>query len=87
LGQGGKRIEQNGETEVWAKALEHGEYAVALFNRGESETETAVKWKDIGFGETAKARDLWTHQNPGSLPLGFSAKVPAHGVVMIRVSR
>ena len=87
LGKGGQRIAQNGSTEIWAKPLEHGDYAVALFNRGEAQAEMSVKWADLKLGERARVRDLWTHENVGSVQYGFSARVAPHGVVMIKVSK
>ncbi|MDE3197153.1 MAG: glycoside hydrolase family 27 protein [Acidobacteriota bacterium] len=87
LGKGGQRIAQNGSSEVWAKPLEHGDYAVALFNRGEAQTEMSVKWSDLKLGDKVKVRDLWTHQNLGSVELGFTARVAPHGVVLIKVGR
>jgi alpha-galactosidase len=70
---------------VWAKPIEHGDYAVAFFNRGEKQAEVSLKWADLHLGEKAKARDLWTHENLGSIPYGFVARVAPHGVVMLKV--
>jgi alpha-galactosidase len=87
LGKGGERIALHGDTEVWAKPIEHGDYAVAFFNRGEKQAEVSLKWADLHLGEKAKARDLWTHENLGSIPYGFVARVAPHGVVMLKVSK
>jgi len=87
LGKGGYRIAQQGETEVWAKPLEQGAYAVALFNRGATEVEASVKWSDLKLSGPLKVRDLWAHADRGRMADGFTAKVASHGVVMIRVAR
>jgi len=87
LGKAGYRLTQNGETEVWARPLDKGDYAVALFNRGAAEAEVAVKWADLKLSGKPKARDLWAHADRGRLADGFTTKVASHGVVMIRVSR
>ena len=87
LGKGGRQISKNGDTEVWAKPLDRGYYAVALFNRGESEAEVAVKWADMHVTGTPDVRDLWAHSDLGRKPDGFSATVAPHGVVMIRVAK
>lgn len=34
-----------------------------------------------------KVRDLWAHTGLGAHPGGFSAKVPSHGVALLRLSR
>jgi alpha-galactosidase len=47
LGKAGARVSVNGVTEVWARPLEGGSYAVGLFNRGEAEAEVAVKWAEL----------------------------------------
>jgi alpha-galactosidase len=87
LGKGGYRVAKNGETEVWVKPLEKNSYAVALFNRGAAEAEVAVQWADLKLSGKFKGRDLWAHTDLGALANGYSAKVPSHGVVMIRLTR
>jgi alpha-galactosidase len=87
LGAGGRQIAKNGETEVWMKPLDRGATAIALFNRGEAETDVAVKWPDAGLKGKPAVRDLWAHTDLGRKTDGFSAKVPPHGVVMIRVTK
>jgi alpha-galactosidase len=87
LGKGGQRISQQGDTEVWAKPLSNGDYAVALFNRGESEADIWLKWSAIGLGAKAAVRDLWLHKSLGTVADGFQTKVGPHGVALIRVAK
>lgn len=87
LGKAGYRISQNGETEVWMKSLDRGAVAVALFNRSASEAPVSVKWSEIKMSGALKVRDLWKHEDLGKVADGFTATVPSHGTVMIRVSR
>jgi alpha-galactosidase len=87
LGKAGFRITKDGDREVWAKPLDKGAYAVALFNRGATETEISVKWSDLKLGGKLKVRDLWSHADRGSVADGFTAQVPSHGVVLIRLTR
>src|SRR5262249_1867171 len=63
-GSQGKRIAQQGGTEVWARDLNGGRKAVALFNRGTQDATVSVKLADIGVPETPApvVRDLW-HKN------------------------
>lgn len=79
----------DGPRQVWVKKLSKpGEYAVALLNRGESETEIAASWKDIGLAPgPADVRDLWLRKDLGSFKDSFSARVPPHGVVIVKISR
>jgi alpha-galactosidase len=69
------------------RPLSDGSRAVVLFNRGKSAATVRVQWTDIGQKQTEAlmVRDLWTHENLGNMKGGYSAMVPSHGVVMIRV--
>jgi alpha-galactosidase len=87
LGKAGSRVTVNGETEVWARALDGGAYAIGLFNRGTAEATIAVRWSDLKLSGPLQVRDLWAHADRGRQADGFTATVPSHGVVMIRASR
>jgi alpha-galactosidase len=84
----GRPVKKSGEIEVWSKPLQgKGVRAVALFNQGSTATDIAVSWADIGLADApATVRDLWAHADRGAHANGFSANVPAHGVVMMRIS-
>jgi alpha-galactosidase len=86
-GKGGYRVSEEGGVEVWVKPLANGEHAVALFNRGANEAKAAVKWADLKIAGKPKVRDLWAMADRGRVEGQFEAAVPAHGVVMIRVTR
>jgi alpha-galactosidase len=85
LGVPGHRVTLDEDLEVWAKPLEDGAQAVGLFNRGEMDAPVAVKWADLGLAGARVVRDLWRQRDLGSFADRFEAKVPRHGVVMIRV--
>jgi alpha-galactosidase len=85
LGKQAARVAKDGEQEVWAKDMEDGSKAVGLFNRGEDENTVTVKWSDLGSTGKQKVRDLWRQKNLGEFKDSFSAMVPRHGVVLIRV--
>jgi alpha-galactosidase len=79
-------LRKEGEQEVWAKPLMGGNWAVVLFNRGEQPSRIGVRWSGLGLKDkSAQVRDLWTGKDAGSFEGGFSAMVPRHGVVMVRV--
>jgi alpha-galactosidase len=81
----GRRIAQEGPLEVWAKPLADGSVAVGLFNRGESVSPITLSLKDIGVQGSAKVRDLWQRQDLGSFSGSYTADVPRHGAILIRV--
>ena len=62
-----------------------------LFNRDDDlegpDRTIDVLWEDIGLpaGAPAAVRDLWEQADMGARPKGYSTKVPAHGVAMLRV--
>jgi alpha-galactosidase len=87
LGKQATRVSQNGDVEVWARPLADGSHAVALFNRGGDTAQVAVKWADAGLNAAPKkARDLWAHAEVKTSGPEYTAAVPSHGVVLLRVS-
>ena len=87
LGRQGDRVSAIGPYEVWMKPLRGGARAVALFNRSEAVYPVTVHLHDVGFSGPAHARDLWSHKDLGTLHDSYTAVVPKHGVVMLRLSR
>ena len=88
LGKQGVRVSKDGDLEVWAKALADGGYAVGLFNRGGSAAKVTAAWNGIGLQPGSHAvRDLWKHQDAGTAVDSYSAEVPSHGVVLVKVAK
>jgi len=85
LGKEAKRVAKDGDLEVWARPLAGGAYAAGLFNRGATDAKVTARWSDIGFSGKARVRDLWAHANRGAVADQFSAEVPSHGVVLIKI--
>jgi len=75
--------------QVLAKNL-HGkqslERAVVLFNRTGATASMSVKWKDLNLQGAASVRDLWAHSDLGMKDSMYTATVPSHGVVMLKVT-
>lgn len=87
-GKQGRRASASGDQEIWVRELAGGEVAVALFNRAADAAKITVKWTDLGMKKTpARARDLWAHTDVKLEGPGYTATVPGHGVVMLRVGR
>jgi alpha-galactosidase len=87
LGRQGRRVKKTGDLEVWSKQLQDGGRAVALINRSPSAAKISVAWTDIGYpaAVSAMVRDLWTKKESASVKGEYSAEVPSHGVVMVRI--
>jgi alpha-galactosidase len=85
LGKAGDRVWQEGPLEVWARPLSGGAVAVGLFNQLTSATHVTVKLADVGIHGNAQAEDLWAHSDVGVVHGSYTAVVPGHGVVMLRL--
>lgn len=84
----GRRVTDNGDLEVWMKplcTLDGPEKAVILFNRSNRAAEISVAFSSIGISGPATVRDLWAHKDLGEHTNSFSAQVPSHGVVMLKI--
>jgi alpha-galactosidase len=81
----GYPVAQEGPLEVWVKPLWDGGKAVGLFNRGESAMPVTAHFRDIGVGDQASVRDLWARRDLGVVRNHFTAVVPKHGVVLVKV--
>jgi alpha-galactosidase len=81
----GRRVRDDGDTEVWTRPLADGGVAVILLNRGEAPASIAATWSEIGLERPpATLRDLWAHADRA--PAGrLEALVAPHGVEMFRV--
>jgi len=85
LGKPGYRVFKDDDLEVWTRELEDGSKAVGLFNRGEFETTVVAKWSDVGVSGKQRVRDLWRQQDIGIFKGEYSAQVPRHGTVLVRI--
>jgi alpha-galactosidase len=88
LGVQGKPISEDKTLEVWAKHLTGQDtYAVILFNRSEAAAEITVTWSELGLStSSALVRDLWAMTDVGVVATEYTANVPSHGVVMVKVT-
>ncbi len=91
--QGEVVIERGYGGQVWMKPLADGSKAVAFVNTSAKELAQYVRWAQIGLPPgPARVRDLWAHADLGvhsdtgkHYNERFEVKVPAHGVVMVRI--
>ena len=84
-GKQGRRAWKSGDREIWLRELANGDRAVALFNRAAHPATIAVNWSGLGLKKPGRARDLWARQDVRLDGHEYSASVPAHGVVLLRV--
>jgi len=75
------------EVQVWAKPLRDGSVAAALLNRAGVPTSVTASFHRLGLRtDSAAVRDLWAHADRGVFRAEYTATVPAHAVVMVRVT-
>ncbi len=88
LGVEGHRAVKDGDYEVWVRPLAGGDRAVILLNRSGDAHPMSVDWATLGMaaGEKADVRDLWSKAVSKSVKGSYSATVPSHAVVMVRVT-
>jgi alpha-galactosidase len=83
----GHRVWDEGPLEIWVKPLVDGSQAVGLFNRGESALKMTLDFRAIGAPASAKLRDLWARKDLGTMQNSYTADVPKHGVLFLKVSK
>jgi len=75
------------EIQVWGKPLRNGSVAAALLNRAGVATTITASFHRLGLRtDSATVRDLWAHADRGAFRAEYTATVPAHAVVMVRVT-
>jgi alpha-galactosidase len=78
---------RDGDLEIWIKPLADGSVAVGVVNFGSLVAQVTVNASDLPLkGGVRRARDLWTHVDVTFTNGKYSASVPAHGILMLRVS-
>jgi alpha-galactosidase len=74
------------ERQVWSKRLQDGSRAVVLLNRGTAVDSIRVSFRRAGIHtDSASVRDLWRHEDRGRFRGSYTAVVPGHAAVMVRI--
>jgi alpha-galactosidase len=87
LGRAAGRIWQDARREIWARPLADGTMAVGLFNRGLAASEVTVRFSELGLRGPQPVRDLWQRKDLGTTREQFTATVPRHGAVLVKIGR
>jgi alpha-galactosidase len=85
LGKQAKILRHTPQEFVLVKSMSDGSLAVGLFNIGSAPISMSLDLKDIDLKGKVKIRDLWRQKDLGSFANSFTARVPVHDVVLIRV--
>eukprot|EP01062_Namystynia_karyoxenos_P041934 TRINITY_DN305_c0_g1_i1.p1 TRINITY_DN305_c0_g1~~TRINITY_DN305_c0_g1_i1.p1 ORF type:complete len:433 (+),score=144.28 TRINITY_DN305_c0_g1_i1:68-1300(+) len=92
MGKPARRVRTGGYfgADVWTRQLAGGDYAAALFNRGNSSAaDITLQWADVGLPDEqpAQVRDVWAGKDVGLHNTSYTAAVPPHSVVLLRISQ
>jgi alpha-galactosidase len=85
LGKPAGRVTLHDHVEVWARPLVDGTMAVGLFNRGPVAADVKAEWTVLGVKGAQKVRDLWQQKDLGTFRDEFTATVPRHGAVLVKI--
>ncbi|MDE3199943.1 MAG: glycoside hydrolase family 27 protein [Acidobacteriota bacterium] len=78
---------KEGNLERWVKPLANGDAAVGIVNLGDTPATATVNAGYLGLhGKVKHARDLWKHEDVQFKNGEYSAEVPSHGILLLRVS-
>jgi alpha-galactosidase len=78
---------RNGDLETWIKPLADGSVAVGVVNMAPATAQATINTRDLGLkGAVTSARDLWQHADVKFSGDSYSAEIPSHGVLLLRVS-
>ena len=81
------RMARPADTQVWAKPLSDGAWAVGLFNLGDKEAAVTLDFGLLKLAGPQPVRDLWRQKDLGTADGHFTAHVPPHGAAMLRVGK
>lgn len=84
-GHQGDRFWSEGSLEVWAKPLSSGAIAVGLFNTSIAPAPMTLTYGSIGIAHPRKVRDVWAHADIKPDGASYTALVPEHGAVLLRI--
>jgi len=77
---------KDGDLEIWTKPLADGGAAVGVVNLGPAAVEATVNTSDLHVAHpVGKARDLWSHQDVWFIKNLYTATIPSHGTLLLRV--
>ena len=98
MGVQGFRYTKKDSLETWAKPLSNGGWAICFLNRDNKPKPITFNWKtedimdtvskqQMNAGTVYKIRDVWTKKAAGTTAKPFTATVPPHDVVLLRLSK
>jgi alpha-galactosidase len=85
LGKCARIVGRPADIFVLSKEMEDGSIAVGLCTRSECEKSVTARWAELGLTGKRRVRDLWRQMDLGNFENQFESKVPARGVMLVRI--
>lgn len=80
----GRKIKQDGKSEIWAKKLKDGSFAVLLLNRDAGESKTiSLSWADLNLTGKQVIKDIYQKKTIGTFKDSFSQAVDPHSSLFL----
>jgi alpha-galactosidase len=70
---------------VYARPLDDGSRAVALYNLSHEPAKVTAKWSDLKLSGQHPVRDLWRQKDLGKFADEFSMTVAPHGAELVKI--
>ena len=86
LGQCARVMFVGADQFLMIKNLADGEHALGLCNYSDAAADMTATWSACGLANGEHVRDLWREMDLGVYTNSFSARVPAHGVILVGLS-
>lgn len=87
LGRQAKVVRQTPQVLILEKPLSDGSLAVGLFNLKDSPQQVSVQWPELGLTGRRLVRDVWRQRNLKTVGHEFSARLAAHDVMLVKLTR
>ncbi|MBN2102679.1 glycoside hydrolase family 27 protein [bacterium] len=86
LGKQGVQFMLQRGKEIWVKELSDGAWAVCFFNTGDDDLNLRINWSHVWILKgDYHIRDLWQKKDIGTTRKHFSATIPSHDVIMLKM--
>jgi alpha-galactosidase len=87
-GRSGRAVAEGGSSVVWMADTDSPTTKyIAVFNVGDQGTiATRVDWRSLGLPARCTLRDLWTHEDLGTIDGGYTFKIAPHASGVFKVT-
>ncbi|WP_284640066.1 glycoside hydrolase family 27 protein [Paenibacillus silviterrae] len=82
---GNRLLYRDGERIVWTASDGVGSTYAALFNLGEDLTSVSISLDQLGLTSPMQARSLWERKELGLVTDSFTAELPPHGSLLLKL--